>query len=132
MQLLAWPSREPARSTRFSAPHRMAGNGEHRFRYIGECAVWQSAKKYSTANRRFPGVDGIGQLRGWRDGKDDCSASIVVASTATQTYGQEGTILRYVFCTVSHSPHWLVFLSILWPMYSVHSAGREVNSISDG
>ena len=30
-------------------------------------------------------------------GKMVDAQSIVVASTATQTYGQEGTILRYVF-----------------------------------
>lgn len=30
-------------------------------------------------------------------GKMIAAPSVVVASTATQTYGQEGTILRYVF-----------------------------------
>jgi lactate permease len=44
-----------------------------------------------------PVLMAAGNATGGVMGKMIAAPSIVVASTATQSYGQEGTILRYVF-----------------------------------
>ena len=51
-----------------------------------------------SANRRAACPDGFRQFHRRRNGQNDGrSKLIVVASTATQTYGKEGSILRFVF-----------------------------------
>ena len=76
---------------------RMAGRGAHRIGHRVERSVWKPSNDHGQTNRREPGPDGGGEQFGRRDGKMLDAQSLVVASTATNWYGHEGKILRYVF-----------------------------------
>ncbi len=75
----------------------MAGRGAHRFGHCFQRAVRRPAENHRATDRRVAVLMAAANSCGGVMGKMIDAQSIVVASTATEWYGHEGEILRYVF-----------------------------------